>query len=247
MSTDLSSKVILVTGASRGIGYQVALEAARRGAHVVAVARTVGGLEDLDDEIKAAGGQATLVPLDLRDGAGIDRLGKAIFDRWGHLDGLVGNAGMLGAITPLTHADPKEFEQVLAVNVTANFRLLRALELPLRQSQAGRAVFVSSGAARRPRPFWSMYAMSKAALEAMLISYSGEMANTTVRVNAINPGPLRTSMRAKAVPGEDPMSLQPASAVAPDIVRMVSPDYAENGALFDFPTGQTRPLAQQAN
>ena len=142
--SDLTGKIVLVTGASRGIGYQAALEAARRGAHIVAVARTVGGLEDLDDEVKATGSEATLVPLDLRDGDGIDRLGKAIFDRWGKLDGLIGNAGVLGTITPLSHLDVKDFDQAFAVNVTANYRLIRSLDPLLRQSDAGRAVFVSS-------------------------------------------------------------------------------------------------------
>lgn len=242
MTTDLSGKIVLVTGASRGIGYQAALAAGKAGAHVVAVARTVGGLEELDDEIQAAGGATTLVPLDLTDGEGIDRLGQAIFERWGRLDGLVGNAGMLGTITPLAHADPREFDRVLAVNVTANYRLLRSLDLPLRKAPAGRAVFISSGAAHHPRPFWSMYALSKAALEVMIQCYAAEVSTSPVKVNAINPGPLRTAMRAKAVPGEDPMSLRPPEVLAPDILRMLSPDHADTAALFDFPTGTTRPL-----
>ena len=238
----LADRVILVTGASRGIGYAAALEAARQGAHVVAVARTVGGLEELDDAIQAAGGATTLVPLDLTDGAGIDRLGKAVFDRWGRLDGLIGNAALLGAITPLAHADPKTFERVFAVNVTANFRLLRSFDLPLRQSPAGRAVFLSSGAAHHPRPFWSMYAASKAALEAMVASYAAEVASSGLKVNVIDPGRLRTKMRAQAVPGEDPMTLNPPEVLAPDLIRMVSPDFTETGTLFQFPTRSTRPL-----
>src|SRR4051794_36717318 len=142
--SDLDGKIVLVTGASRGIGYQAGLEAARRGAHVIAVARTVGGLEDLDDQIKALGGSTTLVPLDLRDGDGIDRLGQAIFERWGRLDGLIGNAGQLGVITPVAHLDVKDFDMAFSVNVTANYRLIRSLDLPLRQADAGRAVFVSA-------------------------------------------------------------------------------------------------------
>ncbi len=239
----LADKVILVTGASRGIGYAAALEAARQGAHVIAVARTVGGLEELDDAIRTAGGAATLVPLDLRDGPGIDRLGQAVFDRWGRLDGLIGNAGMLGTITPLAHADPKVFERVFAVNVTANFRLLRSFDLPLRQSPAGRAVFLSSRAAQHPRPFWSMYAASKAALEAMIASYAAEVASSGVKVNVVDPGRLRTAMRAQAVPGEDPMTLDPPEVLAPDLVRMISPEFADTGRLFQFATRETRPLA----
>src|SRR5690606_18543513 len=173
--TSLNDKVVLVTGASRGIGYQAALEAARRGAHVIAVARTVGGLEDLDDAIKAVGGEATLVPLDLRDGDGIDRLGRAIFDRWGYLDGLVGNAGVLGTITPLSHLDVKDFDQAMAVNVTANYRLIRSMDLLLRKAPAARAVFVSSQSSQSAKPFWGLYAASKAALEAMVKSYAGEL------------------------------------------------------------------------
>lgn len=244
MTTDLTDKVILVTGASRGIGYQAALAAGRAGAHVIAVARTVGGLEELDDEIKAAGGSATLVPLDLTDGDGIDRLGQAVFERWGRLDGLVGNAAILGSITPLAHADPREFERVLATNVTANFRLLRSFDLPLRKSPAGRAVFISASTARKPRPFWSMYALSKAALEVMVQCYAEELAPSAVKVNVIDPGRLRTAMRAKAAPGEDPMTLRPPEVVAPDILRMLSPDYTETGMLFEFPTGTTRPLGR---
>jgi NAD(P)-dependent dehydrogenase (short-subunit alcohol dehydrogenase family) len=243
MTNDLTGKIILVTGASRGIGYQVALEAGRRHAHVIAVARTVGGLEELDDEIQAAGGSATLVPLDLRDGDGIDRLGASIFERWGRLDGLVGNAGVLGVVSPFPHVSPKEFDQVVAINITANYRLLRSFDLPLRQSDAGRAVFISSGVVPLAIPYWGPYTMSKAALEAMVKVYAAEMTSTKVRANILNPGPLRTALRAKGRPGEDPMTLQPPDVVAPDVIRMVSPDYAENGMLFDFPTGETRPLA----
>lgn len=239
---ELSGKVVLVTGASRGIGYQAALEAARRGAHIIAVARTVGGLEELDDEIKAAGGTTTLVPLDLRDGDGIDRLGKAIFDRWGHLDGLVGNAGIAGTLTPVPHIEPKEFDTALATNVTANYRLIRAVDLLLRQSEAGRAVFITSGIVPVAVPYFGIYTATKMALEGLVKVYAAEMVQTRVRINAMNPGPLRTRLRAKAIPGEDPMSLQPPSVVAPDILRMLSAGYDETGMLFDFETGETRPL-----
>jgi NAD(P)-dependent dehydrogenase (short-subunit alcohol dehydrogenase family) len=233
MTKDLTDKVVLVTGASRGIGYAAALEAGRRGAHVVAVARTVGGLEELDDAIRAAGSAATLVPLDLNDGAGIDRLGQALFGRWGRLDGLIGNAGILGAITPLAHADPKVFERVFAINVTANYRLLRSLDLPLRQAPAGRAVFVSASSARSARPFWGMYAASKAALEAMVKSYAAEVAPTPLKVNVFYPGAVRTAMRAQAVPGEDPLTLPTPDTLAPRLVDMVTSGYAETRMLYD--------------
>jgi NAD(P)-dependent dehydrogenase (short-subunit alcohol dehydrogenase family) len=241
-SKPLAGKVVLVTGASRGIGYFAAKEAARRGAHVVAVARTVGGLEELDDEIQEMGASTTLVPLDLRDGDAIDRLGAAIFERWGALDGLVGNAGVLGTLSPVPHLAPEEFENVFKLNVTANFRLLRSMDLLLRQAEAGRAVFVSSGAAQSARPFWGLYAASKAALEALVKSYAGEMQTSSVKVNVFNPGPVRTAMRAKAMPGENPETLPPPEAVAPKLIDMIAPEFSENGMLFDMKSGQLRPL-----
>lgn len=234
---DLAGKVVLVTGASRGIGYAAALEAARRGAHVVAVARTVGGLEELDDEIQDLGSAATLVPLDLRDGDAIDRLGAAIFERWGALDGLVANAGQLGVLSPLPHVKPEDFDKVMAVNVTANYRLLRATDLLLRQSTAGRAVFVSSSSARSARPFWGLYAASKAAVDAMAKSYAGEVAQSKVRVNVFYPGAVRTAMRAKAMPGEDPETLPKPADIAPKLIDLISPAAKENGKLFNFETG----------
>lgn len=236
-SKELSGKVVLVTGASRGIGYQAALEAARRGAHVIAVARTVGGLEELDDEIQGVGASSTLVPLDLRDGDAIDRLGAAIFERWGHLDGLVANAGLLGVLSPVAHIKPDEFDKVLAVNVTANYRLLRSLDLLLRQSEAGRAVFVSSGAARSAKPFWGLYAATKAALDAMVKSYAGELSQSSVKANIFYPGAVRTAMRAKAMPGEDPKTLPQPSEIAPALIDLLSPGLTENGKLFDVTTG----------
>jgi NAD(P)-dependent dehydrogenase (short-subunit alcohol dehydrogenase family) len=240
--SDLAGKLVLVTGASRGIGYQAALEAGRRGAHVIAVARTVGGLEELDDEIKAAGSEATLVPLDLRDGDGIDRLGKAIFERWGRLDGFIGNAAVLGTITPLSHLDPKEFEQTFAINVTANYRLIRSLDLLLRQSEAGRAVFISAAAAQGVRPFWGLYAATKAALETMVRSYASELSVSRVKANVFDPGKLRTAMRAKAMPGEDPDTLQPPSAVALTLIDMIEPGYTQTGMIIRFENGETHPL-----
>jgi NAD(P)-dependent dehydrogenase (short-subunit alcohol dehydrogenase family) len=236
-SKELSGKVVLVTGASRGIGYQAALEAARRGAHVIAVARTVGGLEELDDEIQELGASSTLVPLDLRDGDAIDRLGAAIFERWGHLDGLVANAGLLGVLSPVPHIKPDEFDKVMAVNVTANYRLLRSLDLLLRQSEAGRAVFVSSGAARSAKPFWGLYAASKAALDAMVKAYAGELTPSNVKANIFYPGAVRTAMRAKAMPGEDPNTLPQPADIAPKLIDMISPKLSENGKLYDVTTG----------
>ncbi len=239
---DLEGRVVLVTGSSRGIGFHAALNAAGRGAHVVAVARTVGGLEDLDDAIKAKGGTVTLVPLDLTDYAGIDRLGAAIHERWGRLDGLIGNAGSLGILGPLAHIDPKTFEQTFAVNVTANYRLIRSMDLLLRQSDAGRLVMVSSGAAKSARAYWGLYAASKAALDMLVKSYAGEMASTPVRANVFYPGQVRTAMRAQAMPGEDPNTLPHPRDIAPKLVDMVTPAYSENGMLFDAKTGETEKL-----
>ncbi len=240
--SDLKGRIVLVTGASRGIGYQAALEAGRRGAHVIAVARTVGGLEDLDDEIKTAGGEATLVPLDLRDGDGIDRLGAAIFDRWGHLDGLVGNAGVLGTITPLSHLDVKDFDQALAVNVTANYRLIRSLDLLLRKAPAARAVFVSSQSSQSAKPFWGLYAATKAALEAMVKSYAAELSTTAATANIFWPGAVRTAMRAKAYPGENPDTLPHPREIAPRLIDMIEPAFTATGSVYDNRDGTTRPL-----
>jgi NAD(P)-dependent dehydrogenase (short-subunit alcohol dehydrogenase family) len=239
---DLHGKVVLVTGASRGIGYQASLEAARRGAHVIAVARTIGGLEELDDEIQDLDSTSTLVPLDLTDGDAIDRLGAAIFERWGALDGLVANAGMLGVISPLPHIAPDEFDKVMSVNVTANFRLLRSMDLLLRQSTAGRAVFVSSGAAKNCRPYWGLYSASKAALDAMIKTYAGEMEKTKVKTNIFYPGAVRTAMRAKAMPGEDPETLPHPSIVAPKLIDLIAPSFKLNGKLVDFGKGTTSDL-----
>jgi NAD(P)-dependent dehydrogenase (short-subunit alcohol dehydrogenase family) len=245
-SGKLAGRVAVVTGASRGLGCAAALALAAAGAHVVAVARTVGGLEALDDTIKASGGSATLVPLDLADYAGLDRLGASIYQRWGKLDILLGNAGLLGAITPVAHLEPKVFDAVMAVNVTANWRLIRSLDPLLRQSEAGRALFVTSDVASRLPPFWGIQAASKAALEALVRTYAAELRQTKATANLFNPGPLRTHMRAQAVPGEDPMTLKVPEEAAPDIVRMLSPEYADNGALFDFPTGRTDHLLAPA-
>jgi NAD(P)-dependent dehydrogenase (short-subunit alcohol dehydrogenase family) len=240
--TDLKDKVVLVTGASRGIGYQAALEAARRGAHVIALARTVGGLEDLDDDIKKIGGEATLVPLDIRDGDGIDRMGAAIFERWGRLDGLVANAGYLGVLTPLSHLDVKDFDRIFATNVTANYRLVRSLDVLLRQSAAGRAVFVSASSLHSARPFWAAYAASKAALETMVKSYGDELSLSNVKANVFWPGAVRTQMRAKAFPGEDPDTLPHPRDVAPALIDMIMPAFTETRIIYDFEKQSIAPL-----
>ncbi|MBU6472463.1 MAG: SDR family NAD(P)-dependent oxidoreductase [Alphaproteobacteria bacterium] len=234
MSGSLADRIVLVTGASRGIGRVCALALAKAGAHVIAVARTQGALEELDDEIRTVGGTATLVPLDLKDMPALDRLGGSIFERWGRLDGFLGNAGMLGVLTPLSHLEPKAFEQTMAVNVAANWRLIRSLDPLLRQSGAGRVVFVTSGAAQKHTPFWGIYAASKAALESLALTYAAECATTNVKVNLFNPGPLRTAMRAKAFPGEDPMTLQPPEAVVPAILDLLSPACTANGERVNF-------------
>jgi NAD(P)-dependent dehydrogenase (short-subunit alcohol dehydrogenase family) len=223
--TPLEGRVALVTGASRGIGYASAVGLARAGAHVIATARTQGGLEALDDEIRREGsGGATLVPLDLQDGAALDQLGRAIYDRWGLLDILVSAAGDLGLITPLAHLEPRTWERALAVNLTANYRLIRSLDPLFRRAAAARAIFLTSGAAAEARAFWGPYAVTKAALEMMVRTYADETAHTAVRCALLNPGPVRTRMRAAAFPGEDPETLPRPEALAPLVVELARPD-----------------------
>lgn len=234
---DLSGRIALVTGASRGIGYFIARRLAAGGAHVVAVARTVGGLEELDDEIRAENarsgkGEATLVPLDLADMEGIDRLGGAINDRWGRLDVMVANAGVLGTISPIGHVEAKTFEKVMNINVTATWRLIRSLDPLLRKSDAGRAILLSSGVAHSARAFWGPYAASKAAVEVLARCWADETKNYPLRVNSVDPGATRTAMRAQAMPGEDPMTLPHPDEIAEKIVRLASPSLVETGMLF---------------
>jgi NAD(P)-dependent dehydrogenase (short-subunit alcohol dehydrogenase family) len=235
MSGGKTKRIALVTGASRGIGRAVAVELARQGWRVIAVARAQKALEQLDDRIREAGGEATLIPLDLKDGAGIDQLAAPLLERFGKIDGLAACAGSLGSLTPIHQATPNVMDETIQVNFLANQRLIRALHPLLRESDAGRAVFVTSGASKNPRAYWAPYAASKAALDALVISYAAELQNVTnVRANLFNPGPTRTAMRAKAFPGEDPMTLPTPEEVAPSIVRMLQPDYAENGAWVQF-------------
>ena len=230
----LKDRIALVTGASRGIGFAVAKALAAEGAHVIAIARTIGGLEELDDQIQAAGGSATLVPLDLTDGNGVDQVGGAIAERWGKLDILVGNAGFLGELGPIPHQDPALWNDVLALNLTVNWRLLRALDALLRASDAGRALFMTSSVASKPRAYWGAYAISKAALESMVRIYADEIESTPIRANLLDPGAVRTRMRAKAMPGEDPETLPAPDEIAPLVVKMVSPDWTDNGQMVNY-------------
>jgi NAD(P)-dependent dehydrogenase (short-subunit alcohol dehydrogenase family) len=231
----LTNRIALVTGASRGIGAATALALARAGAHVVAVARTVGGLEELDDAIRAAGSTATLVPLDVTDSDGLVRLAAALDERYQRLDILVGNAGLVGPSSPLDHVQPKDWDAVMAVNVTANWHLIRTMNALLRKSDAGRAVFISSGAAHNMRAYRGPYSVSKAAHEALVRTYAAETETSPVRVNLVNPGPTRTRMRAAVMPGEDPMTLPPPEAVAEKIAALCLPSFTETARLYDFP------------
>ncbi len=199
----LDGRLALITGASRGFGAALAERFAREGARLILTARTTGGLEEVDDRVRAAGSEATLVPQDLTSGAAIDELGGAIAKRFGHLDILIGNAAELAPLSPLAHTDPKAFERSLALIATTNYRLIRSFDPLLRASEAGRVVFVTADVAQTPKPFWGSYAAGKAALEALAMTYAAETANTDIRVNLFDPGPMRTRLRAKAYPGEN--------------------------------------------
>jgi NAD(P)-dependent dehydrogenase (short-subunit alcohol dehydrogenase family) len=227
----LAGKIALITGASRGIGAAVAVRFAGEGAHVVLAARTVGGLEEVDDRIRAASGSATLVPLDLRDFIKIDELAAALFDRWGRLDILVGNAAEFGVFSPLGHIDPATWAEVMDLNLTANWRLIRAMDPLLRAAPAARAIFVTSGVARGVFPYWGPYAVGKAGLEMLVKLYAGEIAKTRVRANLIDPGVVRTRLRARAFPGEDPSRLPPPESVADGFLALALPECARNGEL----------------
>lgn len=221
---ELAPRTVLITGATRGIGRSIALAFGAGGDHVIAVGRTQGALETLDDEIQRAGGpRATLVAMDLRQPEGVDQLGGAIYQRHGALDVLVGAAGFLGVTTPVAHLDPKVWDDVLAVNLTANYRLIRSMDPLLRAAPAGRAIFLTSGAADGRHPFWGGYAASKAGLEALAATYRNEVSDTAVRVAVVNPGPMRTKMRALAFPGEDPTTLPAPDAIAPLITELADP------------------------
>jgi len=234
MTGRLQDRLAVITGASRGIGRAVALGMAAEGAHVILVARTVGGLEEVDDEIRKVGGKATLVPLDLTDMPAIDRLGATIFERWGKLDIFVGNAGLLGTLTPLAHLEPKDWDKTLAVNVTANYRLIRSLEPLLKRSDAGRAIFVTSGAAHKCKPYWGSYSVTKAALDAMMKTWAAEVEASAIRVNSVSPGPTRTAMRKKAMPGEDPTTLTKPADLVPLFIELAMPDCTRHGEIVEY-------------
>ncbi len=230
-------KVALVTGASRGIGRALAKALVLQGAQVVALARTKGGLEELDDELGALGAHISLLRLDLLDGAQIDGLGPTLYERWQRLDIFVGNAGILGPLSPLGHISEADWSQTLNINVTANWRLLRTLDPILRLSPAGRVLFMTSGAAQKCRAYWGPYSVSKAALEALAKTYAHEVQSTSVRVNMLNPGRLRTRMRAKAYPGEDENTVPPPEAIVPLALSLLTEETAANGERFDFVPG----------
>src|SRR3954462_11907931 len=234
MTKSLASRIALVTGASRGIGYATARALAKAGAHVVAVARTQAGLEELDDDIRNDGGSATLVPLNLTDFDGIARLGAALNERHRKLDILVGNAGVAGPSSPLGHIELKQWSDVIAVNLSVNFQLIRCMEPLLKQSDAGRAVFVTSGAANRAAAYLGPYAASKSALETLVRVWANETVSLPLRVNLFSPGPIRTRMRATVFPGEDPMTLDTPDQAAEFIVPMCSPEWTETGKLYDY-------------
>ena len=231
----LKGQVALVTGASRGIGAAAAKQLAAKGAHVILVARTVGGLEAVDDAIREQGGSATLVPLDLAQHEMIDALGVSIFDRWGKLDILVGNAGLLGSLTPIAHADPKQWAQVLDVNLTANYRLIRSLDPLLRRSQSGCVVFVTASEAREAKPFWGIYAASKAGLEHLAQIYAHETKGTPISVDLFDPGAVRTAMRAQAFPAEDATMLpSPDEAAAKLVAQIQASQQAQSQKLAHY-------------
>jgi NAD(P)-dependent dehydrogenase (short-subunit alcohol dehydrogenase family) len=232
-SLRLKDRIALITGASRGVGRAVALVFAREGAHVLLLARTRKALEEVDDQVRAHGGKATLIPLDLADGKAIDALGPSLYERFGRLDVLVGNAGILGRLTPLTHIPSEQWERALAVNVTANWRLIRTLDPLLRRSDAGRVIFVTSGVAHSGRAYLAPYSVSKAALDTLAKTYANETADCPIKVNLIDPGATATRMRAEAYPGEDQATLRTPEQVAEKFVVLATPQWTETGQIVE--------------
>ena len=230
----LKDRIALITGASRGIGRAVAEKFAQEGAHVLLLARTRKGLEEADDRIRAAGGKATLIPVDLADGKTIDALGPSLYERFGRLDVLVGNAAILGRLSPLTHIPSELWEKSFAVNVTANWRLIRTLDPLLRRSEAGRVIFVTSSVARSGRAYWAPYAVTKAALEALAMTYANETSDSAIKVNLIDPGATATSMRAEAYPGEDQATLPSPEKVAEAFVPLAMPEFTDTGQIVEL-------------
>jgi len=232
-SQRLKGRIALITGASRGIGRAVGLAFAREGAHVLLLARNRKALEEVDDRIRAGGGKATLIPLDLADGKAIDALGPSLYERFGRLDVLVGNAAILGRLSPLPHIPGEHWDRSFAVNVTANWRLIRTLDPLLRRSDAGRVIFLTSGVARSARAYWAPYSVSKAALEALAKTYANETADSAIKVNLIDPGATATRMRAEAYPGEDQATLPTPDEVAERLVTLGTPDWTATGQIVE--------------
>ena len=230
---DLSGRLILITGATRGLGRAVAIAAAAAGAEIIITGRTIGALEEVDDEIKASGSSATIVELDMKDTAAMPRLAAAIAERWGRLDGFVANAAMLAALTPIGHLTPEAWDESVAVNLTGQWHMIRAFDPLLRAAPAGRAVLVTSGAAVGSRPFWGPYAATKAGLEALGRSWAGESEQTNLRINMINPGGTATKMRASAFPGEDPATLPQPEDIAPAFLMLLADDCPHHGELLE--------------
>ena len=228
----LDNRIALITGASRGLGRAVALAYASEGAHVLLLARGMTMLGRVDDEIRAAGGTASLVPLDLADGQAIDALGPSLYERFGKLDVLVGNAAILGALSPLPHIPSAHWERVFAINVTANWRLIRTLDPLFHRSDAARIIFATSGVARSCRPYWAPYSVSKAALEALAKTYANETAGTEIKVNLVDPGAMATRMRAEAYPGEDPATLPSPEQVTEIFVKLAMRESDATGLLI---------------
>jgi NAD(P)-dependent dehydrogenase (short-subunit alcohol dehydrogenase family) len=229
----LTDRIALITGASSGIGRAVALAFAGEGAHVLLLARNLKALEEVDDKIRKSGGKATLIPLDLADGKAIDALGPSVYERFGRLDVLVGNAAILGRLSPLTHVPAEHWERTFAVNVTANWRLIRTLDPLLRRSESGRVIFVTSGVARSARAYWGPYSVSKAALEALAKAYANETTDSAIKVNLIDPGATATRMRAEAYPGEDQATLRTPEEVAERFVALAMADWMETGQIVE--------------
>ena len=230
----LKGRLALVTGASRGLGKAVAIALAREGAHVIITGRTTGALEEVDDAIRLFGGSATILALDLTKQERIDQLGPTLYQRWGKLDIFIANAGILGPLSPLGHVTADSWQSVIDTNLNANWRLLRTLDPLLRLSDAGRVVFISSGAASGKKAYWGPYAVSKAGLEALAITYAQETLTTPIRCNIVRPGGIRTGMRARAFPGEDPKTLPEPKDVAPLVVELSLPGQSATGEIFAY-------------
>jgi NAD(P)-dependent dehydrogenase (short-subunit alcohol dehydrogenase family) len=233
-SERLKDRIALITGASRGIGRAVALAFARDGAHVLLLARTRKALEEVDDRIRAAGGKSTLIPLNLANGKAIDALGPSLYERFGRLDVLVGNAAILERLSPLTHIPSELWDKSVAINITANWRLIRTLDPLLRLSSAGRVIFVTSGVAHTGRAYWAPYSVTKAALETLAKTYANETSDSAIKVNLIDPGATATRMRAEAFPGEDQSKLPTPEEVAEAFIPLAMPDFTETGQTVEL-------------